>query len=62
MASNINGRNMGGVMKLDLSVSEENRQHALNVAAILRNNGYEKRAEEIEKMVAKKKGFIEVDK
>lgn len=47
-------------MKLDLS-KKENHAEALAVAGILRNNGYEKRATQIEAMVKANKGKIDVD-
>ena len=51
---------MGKVLRLDLS-DERNHAEALAVAGILRNNGYEKRANEIENMVKDRKGKISVD-
>lgn len=48
--------------KLDLSKADESDlKHALAVAWLLRSAGYSKRAKQIEKMVERKKGFIEVD-
>lgn len=46
--------------KLDLS-NLDNHPEALAVAWILRRNGYLKRAKEIEEMVAKCKGKIDID-
>jgi hypothetical protein len=47
-------------MKLDLS-NPDNHAEALAVAGILRNNGYIKRANQIEAMVKARKGKIDVD-